>query len=128
DLNASAQLRRGVWNGKDLVLTLGLPLVAALNTRELAGIIAHEFGHFTQGLGMRLSYVIRGINFWFARVVFDRDEFDDALETATAEANDGTTMLLVFVTQIGVGFSRMILMGLMYAGHAVSCFLMRQME
>jgi Zn-dependent protease with chaperone function len=126
-LNASAHLRRGILS-KDLVLTLGLPLVGALNTRELAGIIAHEFGHFTQGFGMRLSYVVRAINFWFARVVFERDELDDALENATAEANDGWTMLIVFVTQLGVGFSRMILMGLMYAGHAVSCFLMRQME
>jgi Zn-dependent protease with chaperone function len=127
-LNASAHLRRGVWSGKYLVLTLGLPLVAALNTRELAGIIAHEFGHFTQGFGMRLHYVVRTINGWFARVVFERDEIDAALDNAAAEAQDSGTMIIVFVTQIGIGFSRLILMGLMYAGHAVSCFLSRQME
>jgi Zn-dependent protease with chaperone function len=128
ELNASAQLRRGLLSGRDLVLTLGLPLIAALNTRELAGVIAHEFGHFTQGFGMRLSYVVRKINFWFARVVFERDHLDAALDNAAAEATDGSTMVIVFVTQIGVGFSRMILMGLMYTGHAVSSFLMRQME
>ena len=47
------------------MLTIGLPLVAGLSLREFAGIIAHEFGHFTQGFGMRLSYVIRQINGWF---------------------------------------------------------------
>jgi Zn-dependent protease with chaperone function len=128
ELNASAGLRKGVFSSKDLVLTLGLPLVAALNTRELAGVIAHEFGHFTQGLGMRLYYVIQHINMWFHRVVCERDEFDAALENATAEAQDGSTMVIVFVTQLGVGFSRLILMGLMYAGHTVSAFLSRQME
>ncbi len=40
--------------GHDLVLTLGLLLIAAgLTERELAGVIAHEFGHFRQGAGMR---------------------------------------------------------------------------
>ncbi len=38
-----------LW-GNDLVLTIGLPLVAGLSAKEFAGILAHEFGHFTQGL------------------------------------------------------------------------------
>jgi len=58
DLNASASFRHGFRSlaGHDLVLTIGLPLVANFSARELAGVIAHEFGHFTQGAGMRLSY------------------------------------------------------------------------
>jgi hypothetical protein len=69
DLNASAGFRRGFRSffGNDLVLTIGLPLVAAMSVTELAGIVAHEFGHFTQGLAMRLSYIIRRVNGWFAR-------------------------------------------------------------
>src|SRR5207237_10899472 len=67
-LNASAAFRRGAVSflGNDLVLTIGLPLVAALSLREFAGVLAHEFGHFTQGFAMRLSYLIRSINAWFA--------------------------------------------------------------
>src|SRR5580658_2583074 len=56
-LNASARFRRGGASAlakADLALTIGLPLVAGLNARELAGVIAHEFGHFTQRSGMRL--------------------------------------------------------------------------
>src|SRR5262245_49474999 len=64
EVNASAHFDRGLhgWLGNDLILTLGLPLVAGLNARELAGVIAHEFGHFRQGTGMRLSYLIRRVN------------------------------------------------------------------
>jgi len=49
--------------------------VAGLNLREFAGVLAHEFA-FHPGFGMRLSYVIRGINAWFARVIYQRDEWD----------------------------------------------------
>src|SRR4051812_35637270 len=60
DLNASAHFDRGLLGfvRNRLILTLGLPLVAGLTERELAGVIAHEFGHFRQGAGMRLSYLI----------------------------------------------------------------------
>ena len=69
-LNASVELRHGWARFNDrLVLRLGLPLVAALTQRELAGVLAHEFGHFTQGFGLRASYLIRGVNRWFQRAV-----------------------------------------------------------
>ncbi len=50
-VNASAGFDRGLGGffGNRLVLTLGMPLVAGLTQRELAGVIAHEFGHFRQG-------------------------------------------------------------------------------
>src|SRR6185503_19433346 len=65
-VNASASLRRALWS-KDLVLTIGMPLASGLNMPQFAGVLAHEFGHFAQGAGMRLTYIIRQINFWFAR-------------------------------------------------------------
>lgn len=57
--NAAAGFRRGGASllSSDLVLTIGLPLVPALNMREFAGVLAHEFGHFTQSFGMRLNYL-----------------------------------------------------------------------
>ena len=129
NLNASASFRRGLLSllGNDLVLTIGLPLVAALDMREFAGVIAHEFGHFAQGLGMRLSYVIRSINAWFARVVFERDAWDVLLAEWAHEA-DWRLAIMVMIAQLGVWFSRLLLHGLMLIGHGVSCFLLRQME
>jgi Zn-dependent protease with chaperone function len=129
-LNASAGFRRGALSllGNDLVLTLGLPLVAGLNLRQFAGVIAHEFGHFTQGFGMRLSYVIRSVNGWFARVVYERDAWDMMLIEWAQEAEDWRIMLIVNCARAAVGFSRLLLMLLMFLGHGVSCFLLRQME
>jgi len=55
DLNAAAGFRRGAASffGNDLVLTIGLPLVAGLSLREFAGVVAHELAHVTQKHGFR---------------------------------------------------------------------------
>lgn len=127
--NAAAGFRRGASSilSNDLVLTLGLPLVAALNLREFAGVLAHEFGHFTQSFGMRLSYLIRNINGWFARLVYQRDTWDLWLEEL-AEIEEWWTAIIVGFARLAVWFSRVVLSGLMLLGHAISCFMMRQME
>jgi hypothetical protein len=130
ELNASASFHDG-FRGmarNDLVLTIGLPLVANFSARELAGVIAHEFGHFTQGAGMRLNYLIRSINFWFARVAYQRDAWDEALENWSNEVQDGRMALIVWSIQIAIWFSRSILKLLMLASHIIAGFMLRQME
>ena len=81
-VNASAGFMHGPFSvfRRDLVLTIGLPLVAGLSAREFAGVLAHEFGHFAQGGGLRLTGIVRGVNAWFGRVVYERDEWDVKLE------------------------------------------------
>jgi Zn-dependent protease with chaperone function len=129
-INAAAHFRHGFFSlfSNDLVLVLGLPLVANLTARELAGVIAHEFGHFTQGAGMRLSYIINSVNFWFARVAYQRDSWDVALESWAAEVNDARLAIIVWSIQLSVWFSRLILKLLMLVGHIVGGFMLRQME
>ncbi len=128
-VNASASLRRGLLSlgRRDLVLTIGLPLVQGLTTRQLAGVLAHEFGHFAQGAGMAFTYVIRSINHWFARVVFERDEWDRKL-AEIAEGADFRLQLVIQSARGGVWISRKILHGLMLLGHAIACLQLRQME
>jgi Zn-dependent protease with chaperone function len=126
DVNASASLRRGLWS-RDLVLTIGLPLASGLNMREFGGVLAHEFGHFAQGAGMRLTYIIRRINFWFARVVYERDEWDVKLERS-ARRVDWRIGIMLHLSRGCVWLTRRILWALMQAGHAISCFMLRQME
>lgn len=129
-LNAAAGFRRGALSflGSDLVLTIGLPLVAGLNVRQFAGVLAHEFGHFTQGFGMRLSYVIRSVNHWFARVAYERDAWDVWLEELAEESPDWRLGIVIGCARLAVWTSRLLLKLLMWLGHAVSCFLLRQME
>lgn len=128
-LNAAASFRRGAFSflRNDLVLTIGLPLVAGLSATQLAGVLAHEFGHFAQGAAMRLSYIIRSVNGWFMRVIYERDAWDVTLEE-WAETEDWKASLVVNMARMAVGVSRRLLWLLMLFGHAVSCFMLRQME
>lgn len=129
DVNASAHRASGPLGifGNDLVLTIGLPLVAGLTLPQFAGVLAHEFGHFSQGAGMRLSGLIRTINAWFARVVYERDEWDETLVEWSSGGN-GTAMVVAGLARVAVWLTRRILWVLMMVGHAVSCILSRQME
>ncbi len=129
DVNASASPSGGFFSllARNLDLTIGLPL-AGLPVHSFGGILAHEFGHFTQGGGMTLTYLIRSINHWFARVVYERDAWDERLENAAAEAGDWRLQVPLFVCRGAVWLSRRVLWLLMHAGHAISCFAMRQME
>lgn len=128
-VNASAGFRRGMWSffGRDLVLVIGTPLVAGMTMRQVAGVLAHEFGHFAQGAGMRFSYIIRRVNAWFARVVFERDAWDDRLEQ-WSQSEEWYLKVIFMLAKGGVWLGRKVLWCLMHAGHAISCFMTRQME
>jgi Zn-dependent protease with chaperone function len=128
-VNASASLRRGFGSlfSDDLTLTIGLPLVAGMTTRELTGILAHEFGHFAQTAGMRASFLTSNINYWFWRAVYKRDRLDDMMIGA-CEAWDIRIIAFVYVARMGVWMTRLILFALAWVGSAISCLLLRQME
>lgn len=130
EVNASAGFRRGLASffGSDLVLTVGLPLVAGLSLRQLAGVLAHEFGHFAQGGAMRITYLIRSVNGWFARVVYQRDRWDERLDRMARESEHWAAQLILAATRATVWTSRRVLWVLMNVGHLISCFMLRQME
>ena len=129
DVNAAAFFRNGWWGflRNDMGLQIGLPLLSALDTRQFAGVLAHELGHFSQGAGMRLSYIIRSVNMWFNRVIYERDSWDEWL-TSLSEGESGGITILVALTSLCIWLSRRVLWVLMVIGHVVCCFLLRQME
>src|SRR5262245_1415961 len=110
-----------------LVVTIGLPLAAGLTMQELAGVLAHEFGHFAQGAGMRLTSAIRSINQWFWRVVHERDEWDVRLERWSRNA-DVRVRGVFWVARGAVFCTRRVLWAFMMLGHLISCLMLRQME
>jgi predicted Zn finger-like uncharacterized protein len=126
-VNASAHLDRGIFS-RDLVLTIGLPLAAGLEMRQFAGVLAHEFGHFTQGAGMRMGYIIYRINMWFARVVYERDSWDEALSGPMLARGGGYGFLLIGLARVAVWLTRKVLWVIMKVGHLASSFLSRQKE
>lgn len=129
-VNASASFRRGVLSlfFDDLVLTIGVPLAAGLTLEQLAGVLAHEFGHFGQRAGMRLSYVIRSVNHWFARVVYERDRFDAYLEHTEERSDSLEIHAITSIASFCIRMSRALLEKLMHLGNVISSSLLRQME
>jgi Zn-dependent protease with chaperone function len=129
--NAGAGFRSG-WRsifGNDIALVIGLPLVAGLDLGQFAGVIAHEYGHFSQGTAMRASYLIRQINAWFFRVVYLRDRWDYLLVWASEDGRAGLLVMpMAYLARFGVWLGRRILWVLMLVGQALSCLLERQME
>ncbi len=128
-VNASAGFSRkfGSLLRRDLTLTIGLPLTAGLSMREFGGVLAHEFGHFAQGAGMRLTYVICSLNAWFARLVYERDSWDDFLRAASSRI-DIRIGIIFYLARAMVWLTRKILWVFMWVGHGLSCFMLRQME
>ncbi len=130
NVNAAAGFRRSAAGdqAKILILVIGVPLVAGLTLREFAGVIAHEFGHLAQGFGMRFTHFIRRVNGWFASVVYDKDEWDVALEEWSEDTRDVQVMFIAGCLRLLIDVPRFVLKMLMYIGHGVCCLLLRQME
>ncbi len=129
NINASASFRRGLLSifANDLVLTIGLPLAAGLNLHQFAGVLAHEFGHFAQATGMRVTYIIRSINLWFERVVYEEDEWDERIRRWSRDW-DFRIGIVLLIARLFIWITRKILWILMLFGHVISSFMLRQME
>ncbi|MGE3819983.1 MAG: M48 family metallopeptidase [Isosphaeraceae bacterium] len=138
-VNASASLRHGLIGlfRDDLTLTIGLPLATGLSLREFTGVLAHEFGHFTQGGAMRLSSLIHRSVRLMLRIVHERDGFDAALIEAGAVRVflDPRLFLLSLAFSLAVWtvlaflwVARMMLKGLAWLGMASAVALLREME
>ncbi len=126
EVNAGASLMHGVFSDR-LRLTIGLPLVLGLNARQLAGVIAHEFGHFSQTGAMRANRVLRQTNVWFIRAAFERDAWDQRLNDLAK--NSGAAISWLFWSALFVVFlARKLMVGLFCIGHFFSASLMQEME
>lgn len=129
DMNASASRGGGLKAllGGEMVLRIGVPLVAGLDARQFAGVLAHEFGHFAQGGGMRAQIVVAWVIHWFQRVVYLRDGLDEALDEAIDDSESAFGLVFLFAKAC-VTIVRGILHGFMIAAHAIGSGLSRQME
>jgi Zn-dependent protease with chaperone function len=60
-------------------LTLGIGLFACTNTEEIKGILAHEFGHFSQN-SMQIGTVVYTANIVLGNLVYGEDAWDRLAE------------------------------------------------
>jgi Zn-dependent protease with chaperone function len=130
-VNASASFRRGIasiFSRGDLVLTIGTPLVAGMSLNQFAGILAHEFGHFTQGAGMRATYIIHTINTWLYRIAVERSVAEMRLREFAERERSGDAVFIAILLRFVVWVTRLCFLVLLYVAAAISGFMSRQME
>ncbi len=128
--NAGASLGRGLGAvfGKQLCLHIGLPLVRVLTVRQLAGVLAHEMGHFSQHWGMRLGALIRATCYWLLRVAYERDQWDEYLERMCSFEKLGLFAIPAWLARLYIAATRWLLRVLAWIGVGVAAFFTRQME
>lgn len=128
-VNAYAGMSYGiwgaVWGGNACDLMIGLPLVAGLKTSEFAGVLAHEFGHFTQAGTRRMDYIVRTLLSWFAHVYYYRDRMDTWLILGSNIWGIGLGFLVI---RFFVWIIRRFIWLLMMLGQYAAGFMSRQME
>jgi Zn-dependent protease with chaperone function len=126
EANASARLSSGVFSRR-VTLTIGLPLLYGLDVQIVAGILAHEFGHFAQRWGMRASYIVNSLNYWFHRRIYERDRWDDLVDYF-ARHEFLALKLAAWLAAFGSWFCRRLLLALASTARLLSLYLSRQME
>ena len=126
EANASAHLTRGAFS-KGLTLTIGMPLLYGLDMQSLTGVLAHEFGHFTQRVGMRSSALVHQVNYWFHRQVHERDSWDRFVDK-WLETENVILTLAAIIAQLGSFLVRLLLQLLSILASLFSYSLSREME
>ncbi len=109
--NAFAALRSGIWSipTGHVVLSIGMPLVATTRVDQLAGVIAHEFGHFNQKSAMGLTALVHFVNRWLVRACASSERADDFFNDFRDRYRTGFFEVLMFVMQFFIAIPRGIL-------------------
>lgn len=130
DVNASVHFERGLlglFTGRK-VLTIGLPIVAGLNARQLVGVLAHEFGHFAQSGGMRCSFLINTVNRWLHSRAYVEDAWDRILRETIEEEEEFLPKVLPSLLLACLSCTRLLMRGLFVLSFRMSRRLSQQME
>ncbi|MDX1946499.1 MAG: M48 family metallopeptidase [Pirellulaceae bacterium] len=64
---------------RDATLTIGLPLLASLSVEQFVGLVAGQMAQYRRGAGCRATNLVREIDGWLWRSIFQRDRFDQWL-------------------------------------------------
>ncbi|MDZ4685588.1 MAG: M48 family metallopeptidase [Planctomycetaceae bacterium] len=128
-VNAAAVMGSGLLGlfSRRLVLVIGTPLAAGLDANQFAGVIAHELGHFSQGVGSRVSGFIRAIQNWLIQGAYGGDEWDEWFSDLTDD-DTGIFVLFGLTCQFGAFLVRIIFFVLLVLSVLASFLLQRQME
>lgn len=127
--NASASYRHGMWGllSKQLVLTIGTPLLAGMSTQQIAGIIAHELGHFSQSGGMLLNRFVMQMAQWFAQAAATQEGISSVMADGDSDEHASIAIFrfVFWVTQL---LGSLVFWMFAWIGLGLSMFVSRRQE
>jgi Zn-dependent protease with chaperone function len=129
-VNASAELMGGLLSfllPNRLALHVGLPLVAGMSATNFAGVLAHEFGHFSQGAGMRATGLLHRMALWMQIAAYYRGGTEALVSSML---HSGKLFGIVMGACLGLCFwiARILLRITFFMGYAIAQFMGRRME
>jgi len=136
DANASVQFRTrwlSLFTGHK-VLTIGLSLVSGLSARQFVGVLAHEFGHFAQRLGMICTFTVNSVNAWLEHCAYGEDTWHHKLRQWSDQAVEKEhwfswlVNLSIAATWLAIRATRLLMTGLFHVSLRLSRYMSRQME
>ena len=110
------------------VLYIGLRLAAGLNLKQFAGVDGARAGPYLPRRGGAVDGGDFAINGWFARVVYERDEWDETLQSWAKSDTTYYVLLVVWFSQLAVWLTRRVLWVLLRVGQLVNLVFIRQRE
>ena len=131
DVNAWVSAMHGIAsiNRGELRLTIGLPLLLGLNTRELSTILAHEFGHFAQPFALKTKYFVHSINYWFTNRAYAPDSLDTQLEGWSKQADWNIAIVSsLFIAKKSILLIRILFSFLSRLNYLLTQYMSRAME
>ncbi|MBX3409353.1 MAG: M48 family metalloprotease [Phycisphaeraceae bacterium] len=131
EANASAEMMGGLlglFGPSRLGLHIGLPLVAGMDATSFAAVLAHEFGHFSQGAGMRATALLHRMSYWMLQAAY-RPGGADAIIGGMLKPNSPAVFKMVgFLLNAAIWVVRLILKIVLIAGFAIAQAMSRRME
>ncbi|MEJ2444835.1 MAG: M48 family metallopeptidase [Exilibacterium sp.] len=109
-------------------LTIGLPLVLAMNKRELAAAFAQPLSYCTGAATFQTYCIIHYVNAWLAKRVFDFDLWDNRLEDFIQHSRYRSVRTLADWVQRGFSGTSLLLYGLWVLNRHITAFTARKLD
>ncbi|MFO7528906.1 MAG: M48 family metalloprotease [Marinobacter sp.] len=113
---------------RELTLTVGMPLFAGLDIRQMVGVVGHEFGHVAHPTAMFANYLINRVNRWLANRSLVGDSWDAVLERWQGKSPALVDHAVLRPAQIMIAMIRSLFRGMLLFNLRISRQLSRKME
>lgn len=118
----------GSLRNRESTLTVGLPLLASLDVRQLIGAVSYELGHWAHPTTMYTSCVIRTVNSWLAGWALAKDAWDVRLDCWQDKSPAFVGHAVLRPAQAIIGVTRRLFRGMYRINLRVTRYPARKME